>query len=101
MVTAAGGAPAVITCTPRGAKPRSSAGALASAISTVGAAHSQVTCSAVARRNTAAGSTLRRHTCLAPTAVTVHVNVQPLAWNIGSVHRYASAGDNGRFAIIP
>ena len=33
------------------------------------------------------GSTRRRHTCVPPTAVTIQVNVQPLAWNIGSVHR--------------
>ena len=79
MVTAAGGAPAVITFTPRGAKPFSSAGAPARVMSTVGAAHIQVTSSAAARRNTAAASTLLRHTCLAPTAVTVHVKVQPLA----------------------
>ena len=35
----------------------------------------------------ARGSSLGRQTCVAPAAVTVHVNVQPLAWNIGSVHR--------------
>ena len=29
----------------------------------------------------------RRHTCVPPTAVTAHVYVQPLQWNIGSVHR--------------
>ncbi len=25
-------------------------------------------------------------TCMAPTAVTIHVNVHPFAWNMGSVH---------------
>ena len=34
------------------------------------------------------GSTRRRHTCVAPSAVTPHVKHQPLQWNIGSVHRY-------------
>ena len=36
---------------------------------------------------TRAGSTLRRQTCVPPAAVTAHGNVQPLQWNIGSVHR--------------
>ena len=43
IVTAAGGAPAVITPTPFGASAFTSAGAFASMISTVGAAHSRVT----------------------------------------------------------
>ena len=37
--------------------------------------------------NTVGPSNFGRQTCFAPAAVTVHVNVQPLAWNIGSVHR--------------
>ncbi len=49
MVAAAGGAPAVTTCTPAGTSPRTEAGALASEISTVGAAHSQLTCSSLSR----------------------------------------------------
>src|SRR5918993_3761521 len=101
IVTAAGGAPAVITFTPLGAPRFSSSGALASPISTVGAAHIHVTFSVAARRNTAAGSTFRRQTCFAPAAVTVHVNVHPLAWNIGSVHRYVSAGVIGQCASMP
>ena len=52
-------------------------------ISTVGAAHSMLTRSWLIVANIRAGSTLRRHTCVPPTAVTVHTNVQPLAWNIG------------------
>jgi hypothetical protein len=67
--------------------PCTAAGALASAISTVGAADSQVTRSSRIRAKTSAGSTLRRHTCVPPAAVTVQVKVHPLAWNIGSVHR--------------
>ena len=58
-------------------------------MSTVGAAHRNVMPSPAMSRKTAAGSTFRRHTWHPPTAVTIHVNVQPLAWNIGSVHRYA------------
>ena len=56
-------------------------------ISTVGAAQSIDTASARISSNSFAGSILRRQTCAAPTAVTVQTNVQPLAWNIGSVHR--------------
>ena len=87
MVAAAGGAPAVITFTPRRTSPRVSAGALASMISTVGAAHMCVTDSSRINRNASAGSTARRQTWAPPTAVTTQVKVQPLAWNIGSVHR--------------
>src|SRR5688500_12534295 len=101
MVTAAGGAPAVMTPTPLGANAFASAGELASMISTVGAAHILVTRSSAAILNTVAASNFGRHTCLAPAAVTVHVNVQPLAWNIGSVHRYMSAGVIGQCASIP
>ena len=42
--------------------PRVSAGALASEMSTVGAAHIMATCSSLISRNTVAGSTLRRQT---------------------------------------
>ncbi len=87
MVTAAGGAPAVNTRTPRGTPVLSSAAALARAISTVGAAQRHVMASSLMSRKAAAGSTLRRHTWRPPMAVTIQVNVQPLAWNIGSVHR--------------
>ena len=66
MVAAAGGAPAVSTRTPRRTSRRSSSGALAMPMSTVGAAHSMR--DAFSRRssaNIAAGSTLRRQTCVA------------------------------------
>ena len=86
-MTAAGGAPAVITCTPRGACFLSSAGALARAMSTVGAAHRRVTRSTAMSGKATAGSTARRQIWRAPAAVIVHVNVHPLAWNIGSVHK--------------
>src|SRR5471030_1530297 len=46
MVAGAGGAPAVRTRTPRGASLRSSCGACATPMSTVGAAHKIVTASA-------------------------------------------------------
>ncbi len=39
--------------------------------------------------------------CAAPAAVTVHGNVQPLAWNIGSVHKKRSAGVIGQCASVP
>ena len=73
MVAAAGGAPAVTTRTPAGTSPRTEAGALASAISTVGAAHSEPTRSSLISPKMMAGSTLRRQTCVPAAAVTVQV----------------------------
>src|SRR6202034_1790152 len=96
MVAAAGGAPAVTTRTPAGTSPRASAGALASVISTVGAAHSEPTCSSLIRPKMTPGSTLRRQTWVPAAAVTVQVYVQPFAWNIGSVHKYRSPTAVGR-----
>ena len=77
--SAAGGAPAVSTRMPRGAVRRSSSGAFAIAIRTVGAAQSIVPRSCTIASNTRAGSTRRRHTCVPPTAVTIQTNVHPLA----------------------
>ena len=85
MVAAAGGAPAVKTRTLRGAARRSSAGALAIAMSTVGAAHNMVPRSLAIVSNTVAGSTRRTQMCVPPTAVTIQTKVHPLAWNMGSV----------------
>ncbi len=56
-------------------------------MSTVGAAQNMVIDSSRICRKTAAGSTLRRQTCVPPQAVMVHTKVQPFAWNIGSTHR--------------
>src|SRR6266852_7428264 len=110
MVTAAGGAPAVSTRTFRrsgafvgrvdpasaGSKVRrTSSGALAMLIRMVGAAQSRVIASSRISVKIARGSTLRRHTCVAPTAVTIQTKVHPLAWNIGRGQRYWSAGDIG------
>ena len=72
-MAAAGGAPAVTTCTPGGTSPRTCAGALASEISTVGAALSHRTFSCLISRNTSAGSTLGRQTWTPAAAVTVQV----------------------------
>ncbi len=72
-MAAAGGAPAVTTCTPAGTLPRTPAGAFASEISTVGAAHSQVTFSSRMSRNTSAGSTFGRQMWVPAAAVTVQV----------------------------
>src|SRR2546430_5070619 len=58
-----------------------------SEIRTVGAAHIHVMRSRRITSNTRGGSTLRRQTCVAPAAVTTHLYVQPLAWNIGGLHR--------------
>ena len=62
IVAAAGGAPAVSTRTPFGARARASAGLLASAISTVGAAHSIVTRSSAMSAKIVAGSIFGRQT---------------------------------------
>ncbi len=56
-------------------------------ISTVGAAQSRVTLSWAIRGKMRAGSTLGRQMCVPPTAVTIQTKVQPLQWNIGSVHK--------------
>src|SRR5574340_220753 len=101
MVAAAGGAPAVSTRTPGRALARASSGAPAMLISTVGAAQSIVTCSSLMVSKMVAGSILRRQMCLAPAAVTVQTNVQPLAWNIGRVQGYVSAGDMGAWISVP
>src|SRR5437867_1456560 len=101
MVAGAGGAPAVTTWTPGGTRPRSSGPALARPIRTVGAAHIQVTPSLRTNSNTRDGSTFRRHTWVAPTAVTVQVNVHPFAWNMGRVHRYRSSTRIGRCRSVP
>ena len=88
MVWAAGGAPAVRSLTFRpAAGARAASGALAMPMRTVGAAQSVVTPSSPTSLKIATGSTLRRQTCAHPRAVASHVKVQPLAWNIGSVHR--------------
>ena len=73
MVAAAGGAPAVTTGPRAAPAPRTPAGALASEISTVGAAHRLPTRSRRISPNTAPGSTLRRQTWVAAAAVTVQV----------------------------
>src|SRR5438128_2454664 len=89
MVAAAGGAPAVTTRMPERTPRRSSWGALARESRIVGAADSAVTRSRLTFSNTARDSTFRRQTWAAPTAVTVHTKVHPLAWNI------AGSTDNG------
>ena len=43
------------------------------------------------RSNTRAGSTFGRQMWRPPAAVMIQTNVHPLAWNIGSVHRYVSS----------
>src|SRR4029453_8426807 len=87
MVDAAGGAPAVKTRTPFGARRRRASGAFANEIKTVGAAHSIVIRSFAINSKTARDSTLRRQMWVAPAAVTVQTKVQPLALKNGSVHR--------------
>ena len=82
-----GAAPPVITSTGWSKRRFAASGACTSMLSTIGAPHRCVTACSQIAANTAAGSTLRRHTCVAPAAVTAQVNVQPLQWNIGSVHR--------------
>ena len=87
MVAAAGGAPAVNSRTPFGAPARTSPGALAMPISTVGAAQNIVMPSSRMSRKMALGSTCRRHTWVMPRAVLIQTKVQPLTWNMGRVQR--------------
>ena len=83
----AGGAPAVNSRTPLGAPFRTSSGALAIPISTVGAAQNIVMFSFLIRSKMSGGSTRRKQTCVIPRAVLIQVKVQPFAWNMGSVQR--------------
>ena len=62
-------------------------GAWISIVITIGAPHMCVTPWRAMAGKISAGSTRRRQTCVPPTAVTAQVYVQPLQWNIGSVHR--------------
>ena len=82
----AGGAPAVMMVTPERSA-LSASGDEYIIVSTVGAAHMLVTPCSSMSLNIWEASTLRRHRCVAPTAVTPQVWHQPLQWNIGSVHR--------------
>jgi hypothetical protein len=41
---------------------------------------------------TSAASTRRRQTLVPPTTAIPHGKLQPLAWNMGSVHRYVGCG---------
>ena len=86
---------------PFGAPARTSSGALAMPISTVGAAQNMVIFSSLISRKMRAGSTCLRHTWAMPRAVLIQMNVQPLAWNMGRVHRYRSPGPRLWWAMIP
>ena len=92
MVEEGGAAPPVAQETVWSKGTRCAAGAFAIMLRTIGAPHMCVTrCSAMSRK-IAAGSTLRRQTCVPPTATVAQGNDQPLQWNIGSVHRYTLPG---------
>ena len=80
---------------------RTSSGALARPMSTVGAAQNFVIDSRSMSSKTRFATGCRRQTCVPPAAVTIHVNVQPLAWNIGSVQRYRSPGPIGKWTSRP
>ena len=68
---------------------------------TVGAPQKCVTRSASKSSQIRAGSTLRRHTWVAATAVTAHGKHQPLQWNIGSVQRYVESALQAAFQRDP
>ncbi len=70
MIVGDGGAAAVLMINFRGSGPAWAAGWLTSAIKTVGAAQKWVTPAVRTRSQTAAGSSLRRQTWVAPIAVT-------------------------------
>ena len=84
---AAGGAPAVHTRAPRRHMVRNSSGASARPMRTVGAAQNMLMFSLSISSNIDVGLTSRKQIWAAPTAVTIHTKVHPLAWNIGSVQR--------------
>src|SRR5438105_11849589 len=97
MSVGEGGVPPVQTRTRR--LRRRAAGSLASMIRTVGAPLKWVMASETSSRQTSGGSTCRMHTFLAPAATRAQVWLQPLQWNIGSVHRQADSGVR-RFSIV-
>ena len=68
-----------MTLTPDGTPRLTSSGALARLMRTVGAAHRSVMRSSRTSSNTRRGSIFGRQTWTPPAAVTVQVNVQPLA----------------------
>ena len=57
--------------------------------------------SASIRSQTRLDSTRRRHTWVAPNAVTPQVKHQPLQWNIGKVHRYLASNDSPVSSVSP
>src|SRR5438132_4390455 len=77
------------------------AGAWIKLESTIGAPHMCVTPFATIDGKISAGSTRLRHTCVAPAAVTAHVNVQPLQWNIGRVQRYTDRDVTPNVSALP
>ncbi|BAS91607.1 Os04g0674750 [Oryza sativa Japonica Group] len=89
---AGGGAPAVRIRTFPGSGFRTPSGAFASMLSTTGAPHRWLTPRRAIVSNTSAASTRRRQTLVPPTTAIPHGKLQPLAWNMGSVHRYVGRG---------
>jgi hypothetical protein len=87
MTAAGGAAPAVIMRTPRRSPALVSAGACSIMFMTMGAPQRCVTPWSEMAPKMEPASTRRRHTCVPPSAVTVHGKHQPLQWNIGSVQR--------------
>ena len=69
--------------------------------STVGAPHRWVTPQRSINRYASAGSNRRRHTWVAPTAVTAQGKHHPLQWNMGRVHRYTLAVESPVSMISP
>src|SRR5204862_5836970 len=96
-----GAAPPVAISTVCGNGVFTPSGAWISIVITMGAPHMWVTpCRAMAGK-ISAGSTRRRQTCVPPTAVTAHVYVQPLQWNIGSVQRYTDFASSPNMSALP
>src|SRR5699024_1590198 len=58
---------------------------------TIGAPHKWVTPSCSKASQIASCRTARKQICVEAVAVAPHVIVQPLQWNIGSVHKYFDA----------
>src|SRR5215467_14403238 len=98
MMVGEGGAAAVNSRTGRSS--RSAAGSLTSMINTVGAPQKWVASPALKSFQISGGSTFAMQTPVAPTAAHPQVMVQPLQWNIGSVHRYLESESRRRSIAI-
>src|SRR5829696_8036420 len=101
IVVGDGGAPPVATRTRCSYRTEPASGWLTRPLSTTGAAQKWETLCSAMVRSTSPGSTLARHTCRPPTAVTAQAKHQPLQWNIGKVQRYTESLVSPKLIAVP